>query len=230
MEFDSGTGCPGMEVASGRFRVLCLGPWASEDIASGAARAWAKRLATLLNTGLDCQVVDPPYSTDDFSCKGYWVRPVARTNETRTKLLRKQTFASLITMMQYVTRWKPDIILGVGQGAFIAGMSTKPLVLEAACRSRVTPLEVMREYREAWANVRAIVLVNPSIMPQRTLLDELKKALPEVERLQPAGVPCEILISRGYLYSAFARSLGGLLAAPVNSEAFDARRVKDALS
>ena len=108
-------------------------------------------------------------------------------------------------------------------------MSAKPFVLEAACRSRVDPMEATRGYREGWANVRAIVLVKPLIMPQRTLLDDVKQALPEVERLQPAGMPCDIVISKGYLHSAFAKSLGGVLAAPVNREAFDPRRIAGSL-
>ena len=34
----------------------------------------------------------------------------------------------------------------------------------------------MGGYREAWANVRAVVLVNPQVLPQRTDLTELVEA------------------------------------------------------
>ena len=198
---------------------------------SNAAQTWARRLATVLGVDLDCQVAEPPYSTEDLDCKGYWMRPVARSDDARVKTLRKQIFASLISVMDHVTRWKPDIILGIGRevGGVIAAAIVRPLVLEAACRSRVTPLEVMREYREAWSNVRAVVIVDPVIMPQRTELTRLVKALPELTRLQPAGVPCEILLSKGHFYGEFARGLGGVLPAPIGQETFNPGRIMQSL-
>ena len=61
-------------------------------------------------------------------------------------------------------------------------------------------MEVMREYREAWSNVRAVVTINPLVMPQRTEVPLVQKAFPEMQRIQPGAVPGEILISKGYLH------------------------------
>ena len=39
-------------------------------------------------------------------------------------------------------------------------------------------MEVMREYREAWSQVRAMVVVNPVVLPQRSDLEEVRAAFP----------------------------------------------------
>jgi hypothetical protein len=128
---------------------------------------------------LDCQIAEPPYSTEELDCRGYWFNLAARTDEARVKILRKQIFTGLSAMLQHATRWKPDMIVGYGQGGLLVALAALPLVVEAACRTRVTPLEVMREYRETWALVRAAVAICPSVVPQRTELDMLWKAVPE---------------------------------------------------
>ncbi len=73
------------------------------------------------------------------------------------------------------------------------------------------------------------MVINPVVVPLRTDLAAVQRALPEVLRLQPAGVPREILFSNGHQHGAFARDLGGLIAAPVNSQAFDSRGLVEAL-
>ncbi len=103
--------------------------------------------------------------------------------------MRRQVFAGLTQMLQHATRRNPELLVGLGHGGLIAAFAALPMVTEAACRSCATPMEVMREYRETWANVRAIVVINPVVLPQRTDLGAVQRALPEVSRLQPASVP-----------------------------------------
>ena len=213
-----------------RRRVLFLGPCALESAVNEAARAWVKRLSVVLTMDLDCQVAEPPYSTEDLDCRGYWFNPVARSDEARVKTLRKQAFAGLSSMLQHIARWKPDMIVGLGQGGLIAALASLPLVVEAACRARVTSMESMREYRESWSRVRAIVVINPLVIPQRSDIDFVKKALPEASRLQPATGPREIIISKEYQHGAFARALGGMIAAPVSREIFEPSRLKGFLA
>ncbi len=93
-----------------------------------------------------------------------------------------------------------------------------PLVVEAACRTRVTPFEVMREYRETWSMVRGVVVICPLIMPQRTEIDALRKALPEIMRLQPSTMPREVMISKQYQHKPFAMEFEAMIAAPGRSE------------
>ncbi len=147
-----------------RRRVLFLGRWAQGAFVKEAARAWVRRLATLLAMDLDCQVAEPPFSTEDLDCREFWLNPVPRSDEAREKLLQKQVFTGLTQMLQQ-TRWKSELLVRLGQGGPIAALAALPLVTEAACRSRATPMEVMRECRETWANVRAIVVINPAVVP-----------------------------------------------------------------
>ena len=102
-------------------------------------RAWVRRLATWLTMDLDCQITEPPFSTEELDCRGYWFNVAARTDEARVKILRKQIFTGLSAVLQHATRWKPDLIVGYGQGGLLAALAALPVVVEAACRTRVTP-------------------------------------------------------------------------------------------
>ena len=46
----------------------------------------------------------------------------------------------------------------------------------------------MRAIRAAWAGVAAVIAVNPLVLPQRSQMEELRAALPEVSFEQPWGV------------------------------------------
>ncbi len=118
-----------------------------ESAVNDAARAWVQRLSAVLTMDLDCQVAEPPHSTEDLDCRGHWFNSVARSDEMRVKILRKQAFAGLPSISQRVARWKPDMIVGLSQGGLIAALASLPLVVEAACRTRLTSMESVREYR-----------------------------------------------------------------------------------
>ena len=167
----------------------------------------------------DCQVLDPPCaSEDDIDCRGFWLRPMARQSAQQVKLLRKQSFASLIVVLEGVARWQPDLLLGYGQGGTIAALASMPMVLEAACRSRVTPTDSMEDYRRSWSGVRAVVAVNPLLLPQRREMNMLLEALPELSRTQPAGVYRGLIASKSYVHMGFARELGAAIGTTVEKE------------
>ena len=199
-------------------KILFLGSWAQEAEVISTAKAWIRRLAALIGMDFDCQIAEPPFTTEDLDCRGFWFNIPAQTEEKRVKMLRKQIYTGLSAMLQHATRWKPDLIVGYGQGGLLAALAALPLVVEAACRTRVTPMEVMREYRETWAVIRGVVAICPLIMPQRTSKEMLCKAVPEALRLQPSTMPREIMVSKNYQLRGFAKELGAMIAAPVRSE------------
>ena len=122
---------------------------------------------------------DPGFDREgDIDGQAFWMRPVAHKPEDRRKLLRKQLFSSLILALGYVVRFQARIILGVGQGAVIAGLLSLPLVSEAACRARIVTSEEMRAFRQAWSQVSGILIVDPVLMPSRSENLELRQALP----------------------------------------------------
>ncbi len=55
-------------------------------------------------------------------------------------------------------------------------------------------MEVMREHRETWVVVKAVVVICPAVTPQRVDLEMVQKAVPEALRLQPATMHREILV------------------------------------
>ncbi len=113
-----------------RRRILFLGSWAQESEVESTAKAWVRKLATWLTMDLDCQIAEPPFTTEEIDCRGYWFNIAARTDEARVRILRKQIFT-----VQHATRWSPDLIAGYGQGGLLATLAALPLVVEAACRT-----------------------------------------------------------------------------------------------
>ena len=193
-------------------------------------RAWVGRLAKALNVGADCVVLDPPFvSEDSLDSKGFWLRPVARRPEERVRLLRKQAFTGLVELLTGVVRWDPQLVMGYGQGAFIVALASMPLVLESACRARIVTPEDMRSFRKAWSRVKALVAVNPCVMPSGSCVEMVKQAIPELVKLQPTGIYREVLYSDMQVHKEFILELGALVASPCETNRFRDAMLKAAL-
>ena len=80
------------------------------------------------------------------------------------------------------------VILGFAQGGMSSGAMAQPLLVEAACRARVVTSEEMRTIRRAWSAIVVCAAVNPVVLPQRSEMDELLAAVPELGFQQPRGV------------------------------------------
>ena len=100
----------------------------------------------------------------------------------------------------------------------MAAMSTLPMVLEAACRTRVVTPEVLEDYRRSWGGVTSVVIIDPAILPQRSEILELKRAIPEVEKIQPRSVYRLMISSKKSLLKEFAKSVGGVIGAAPESD------------
>ena len=98
--------------------------------------------------------------------KGIWVRPVAKQEEARIKLLRKHILIALIALLDAVAQHGPAIVVGLGQGGLIAALASMPLLLEQACRYRVVGMEEMASYRVSWSKVLAHISINPEKCPR----------------------------------------------------------------
>ena len=128
-----------------------------EEEVTGLANKWTQRIAAEVRADLQCTLLDPPFEGDrDIESRGFWMRPVASTEERRLKMLRQHAFTSLNCLLEGVAKWEPDVIVGYGQGGLIAALSSLPMALEAACRTRVVTPEVLEDYRRAWAGVTEI--------------------------------------------------------------------------
>ena len=79
-------------------------------------------------------------------------------------------------------------MVGVGQGALVALMCARPLVIEAAARARLLVASEMFRIRSAWGSLVALVCISPMILPQRSLFEDVIAAVPEFLFEQPRGL------------------------------------------
>ena len=150
----------------------------------------------------------------DLEAKGYWLRPVARAEEARIRLLRKQVLIGVISILEQASRVGPSLNLGIGQGGLLVALASMPLLVEQACRYRVVAPDEMGRYRATWSKVVGLVSVDPDVVRQRSDLEMLKKALPEISKVQPRGLYREVIVTASCYEPRFARDVGGLVAAP----------------
>ena len=157
---------------------------------------------------------EPPFSEEDkLEPSAFWLRPHHRDLDTRRRLLGKQTLAGLVAILNQVVKFRPKVIIGVGQGGLMSMFCTRSLLLEAACRARILTAAEMRGIREAWSGVVSLVAWDPILLPQRAEPREVVLELPEMVHAQPWGQHRMVLVGGRlpYRHSAFAESLASEL-------------------
>ena len=122
-----------------------------------------KTLTELLGCRLRLIRCDGEYAEEDSAdpCS-YWFRIVGNTPDQRRKSLRKQLFASLVNVLSNAARYRPQVIYGVQRGALVASLCSRPLVLEAACRTRVVTTDQMMSFRRAWSYMIGLIGDRPT--------------------------------------------------------------------
>jgi len=153
-----------------------------------AAKTFVQEISTLTKFDFKLVIAAPPYDKQDTSGKGFWFQAGREKPDTRIRNLRKTLCADLNHILWLTSEYKPDLIMGAGQGAIVALLASFPLVLETACRLRVTDAASMRDYRRAWSRVRSIVGFNPSFQSITLDVAALQAAFPELSQLQPANM------------------------------------------
>ena len=156
--------------------------------------------------------------TDDLG-EGFWFDPEpqrAGNPVVRTKKLRRDLLTGLTRAVREVARVKPQIVLGIGQGAVIALLLSKPRLCETSLRTKVVQVDEMKTtgMSEAWQGVQAVLAVVPQIFKARSNLKMLTDALPEL--VEPTGERKERSIdcfSLGWKYAheEFEKLLNGVL-------------------
>lgn len=79
--------------------------------------------------------------------------------------MRRQGSWCLVMLLSGVARRDPDFVLECGQGELVVALTSVPMVLEAACRWRVATPEEMNAFCRAWGRARALLVVDPLVMP-----------------------------------------------------------------
>jgi hypothetical protein len=190
--------------------ILYLPPYAVPEIAEKwrascrvAAQGWVGGKVRMLESA-------PPYEDDSPEPVAYWFRPYAKDKDARRKLLRKQLFAGLVSVLHACAKHRPAAIVGAEQGGILALMCSKPLVLEAALRARIVTSHEMVEIRKAWVGVVGVFGINPIVLAQRSKMEEVLEALPELIMPQPQGIMRVALFQPGSsrsLHKAFLEDL-----------------------
>ena len=94
-----------------------------------------------------------------------------------------------LCVLREVSRWRPHLVVGEGQGGLVAMLLGLPLVYEFACRYRgATPPE-LTAFRGTVPLVQAIIAMDPCIARGFPDFDVLRKALPEMFAIQPRLQP-----------------------------------------
>ena len=93
-------------------------------------------------------------------------------------------------------------------------LASMPLLVEQACRYRVVTPEEMGRYRVTWSKIVGLISVDPEVVRQRSDLEMLRRALPEISKVQPRGLYREVIVTASCYEPRFARDVGGLVAAP----------------
>ena len=101
--------------------ILFLCPYALES----AVSKWRSSLAVALRAwcGQRVRMVDcvPPFEDETpGDPRPFWFRPYATTSDARRKLLRKQIFAGIVSILQMVARHRPSVIVRSEQGGLMA--------------------------------------------------------------------------------------------------------------
>ena len=157
---------------------LFVGPFVLDRVLHRRAELWKEKLECAAasepseqwTVRFEMHVAEPPFQVvDDVECKGFWLKPDARTHEQRVKKLRTQVSSALIALLSEINRVRPRLVVGEGQGGVVVAMSTFPLIMERACRDwPVTPSQ-MKSFRQAWSGVTSILVVDPVILPTSSL-------------------------------------------------------------
>ncbi len=94
---------------------LFVGPFALDRIVQERAKHWRGRLENEYPLKLDLRIVHPPFQTNDLECKGYWLKPEAKTYDKRVNSLRSQINSALVEFLSQVERNRPRIVIGLGK-------------------------------------------------------------------------------------------------------------------
>ena len=109
--------------------------------------------------------------------------------QKRIKGIRVDALTALATLSRSVASFTPEFVIGTGQGAVIAMLLTKPLVLELMLQMRNVQREEAHRIAEAWGKVRAVWGLRPALGRVKPSLEYLDRAVPEFFKEFPVAGP-----------------------------------------
>ena len=94
--------------------------------------------------------------------------------------MRVDLLTSCAKVLREVAAYKPDLILGFGQGGVIVALLRWPLVVELTLQARNLQTKEVREIGSSWRRIKAVWSVNPRVWRTQLGATEVKEAIPEL--------------------------------------------------
>ena len=122
-----------------------------------------------------------PFEDDEGSCS-HFDGAVARlpAGNKKNKRMRVDLLTSCAKVLREVAAYKPDLILGFGQGGVIVALLRWPLVVELTLQARNLQTKEVREIGSSWGRIKAVWSVNPRVWRTQLGATEVKEAIPEL--------------------------------------------------
>ena len=82
-------------------------------------------------------VGEPPFVDEGPEEVPFYIKVKSQQSaDARRKQMRKQIFQGIAQVVVEASQHQPQMLVRVGQGALMALLCTRPLLVEAACRAR----------------------------------------------------------------------------------------------
>ena len=103
----------------------------------------------------------------------------------RVKRLRVDLLTSCAKVLREATGFKPQFLVGLGQGGLVAAVLRWPLVVELTLQARNLQRKEARAAGEAWAGIKAIWVLRPRLWRTQSGHQEIAESCPELQREFP---------------------------------------------
>ena len=100
----------------------------------------------------------------------------------RIKRLRVDLLTSCAKVLREATGFKPQFLVGLGQGGLVAAVLRWPLVVELTLQARNLQRTEARAAGEAWAGIKAIWSVRPRLWRTQSGHQEIAESCPELQK------------------------------------------------
>ena len=103
----------------------------------------------------------------------------------RVKRLRVDLLTSCAKVLREATGFKPQFLVGLGQGGLLAAVLRWGLVVELTLQARNLQRKEARAAGEAWAGIKAIWVLRPRLWRTHSGHQEIAESCPELQREFP---------------------------------------------
>ena len=100
----------------------------------------------------------------------------------RVKRLRVDLLTSCAKVLREATGFKPQFLVGLGQGGLVAAVLRWPLVVELTLQARNLQRKEARAAGEAWAGIKAIWSLRPRLWRTQSGHQEIAESCPELQK------------------------------------------------